>query len=121
MGKKWRGDDEDHQQHQHHVHQGRDIDFRQSGLLAATTSAAPAPVGSSGHGHGYATRPLKAASLSDTRGKSAISAAAERVLVVTAMAPSSVQANQASRNSMQLSRWISRWSPWRTPRLASFL
>ena len=39
--------------------------------------------------------------------KYSISAAAERVLVVTAMAPSSTQANQASIASMQLSRWIS--------------
>jgi len=39
--------------------------------------------------------------------KYSISAGAERVLVVTAMAPSSTQANQASIASMQLSRWIS--------------
>src|ERR1700761_7192214 len=38
--------------------------------------------------------------------KYSISAAAERVLVVTAIAPSSTQANQASIASIQLSRWI---------------
>ena len=38
--------------------------------------------------------------------KYSISAGAERVLVVTAIAPSSTQANQASIASMQLSRWI---------------
>jgi hypothetical protein len=36
--------------------------------------------------------------------KYSISAGAERVLVVTAMAPSSTQANQASIASMQFSR-----------------
>ena len=49
--------------------------------------------------------------------KYSISAAAERVLVVTAMAPSSTQANQASMASMQLSRWISTYSPGLMPRL----
>ena len=43
--------------------------------------------------------------------KYSISAAAERVLVVTAIAPSSTQANHASIASMQLSRWISTYSP----------
>ena len=49
--------------------------------------------------------------------KYSISAAAERVLVVTAIAPSSTQANQASTASMQLSRWISTYSPGLMPRL----
>src|SRR5436190_5318877 len=35
------------------------------------------------------------------------------------MAPSSTQANQASIASMQLSRWISTYSPGLTPRLES--
>src|SRR6267142_3550258 len=47
------------------------------------------------------------------------SAPAERVLVVTAMAPSSAQANQARTASMQLSRWISTNSPGLTPRALS--
>ena len=50
--------------------------------------------------------------------KYSISAGAERVLVVTAMAPSSTQANQASMASMQLSRWIRTNSPGLTPRAA---